>query len=881
MMREQSDHLNHSPSTFMTEAALESALARHYLRADGRFGSGPLKYIDATPEQLALALGRAPVDADAVHAEFLSFFTNRTIVLRALCDGNPVATPGAEGPGWFRYLVLCCVVAAASADLAAEGDYRERLRILLGWSSGAVGLAGTAELWRRLATWCDVARARGEPYRSIVLPDPGWMTQIGYSQRITFPARRDKERLRALVAERGASFATPRGVIGNIRRHLNDSLWSEAFRAVFLDFENRYRRGDRLMADHAFWHLVTETLSGSRLPRSSALGPCLRMFVDVDEDTLLEFRVAGQPASSDPRRTSTDIDGFVLTGSIDEVLHAIVLEADRKADGLTELSRHIRNGVLAFAEGGWGEWIWRADPDVGSVRLLATGIIKNRSFSEIGWRKVSTNWYLSEATEVAFFEGLLGTPGSSTHSAERVRKLAIEGGVRTPAGYLGRASLLPVLRAVTGASVVLKPARVECGELKIDQTHHAMVTFSSTARVAGTWQVSVIESDAAPSAELRLSFVDRALEHERIMLPDTSNWLPESEVLVSNRIALHAARVSTPGASVEKHVVMDNLLEAVYAGGRSGWSEIDLLSLLRQVSGSKGPSQWDMLRSLSEGGWLTARVAARWRARRWYLRAPRLLELTGAVLLDGAACETLRERFTHVVSRLGGSVELRSGVSPWAVPLLVAWSSDPQALATELSLPIAAPELFNLSPAPLCWLPSVHDTSHRELVAIWDWNQGRFTFPTHTSGVRLERWSRPNGDARDVFRLVQRNGRSQMLDSRIAAIVEAHRQFKRPLYCRRRDLLVRMTAEGWLPNEVAARLRLRHLRASGPIETSAGERAYAYPIDEADAVWLAQRFGPAVTANDSDSMVLNMALGRRHARVGRMARASLFYGDLT
>lgn len=862
----------------MTEADLESALARHYLRADGPFGAGPLKYIDATPEQICLAFGRPTADVNVLHAEFLSFFTNRAIVLQALSDGHPIAISKAEGPGWFRYLVLCCVVAAASAELAAEGDYRERLRTLLGWSSGAVGLAGTADLWRRLATWCDAARARGEPYRRIILPDPGWMKQIGYSQRITFPSRRDKERLSALVGEHESSFATPRGVIGNIRRHLNDLLWSEAFREVFLDFEDRYHRGDRLIAEHAFWRLLTEIQSEIR-SCSRNVAPYLRMLVDVDQDTLLEIRVTCESVLSDSRRASTESDDFALTGSIDEVLHAIILEADRKVDGLVELSRHIHKGVLTFAEEGWGDWIWRANPYGGSVRLLATGIVCNHSLPKLSWRKVSTDWYLSEVIEVALLEEMLGATRSTAQSAERVRKLVIEGGIRTPAGFLGRVGLLPLIRTAAGASIVLKEVRVECGELEMDQTHHEMVTFSSTSRVAGSWQISAIESSAAPSAELRLSFVDRAVEHEVIALPDTSNWLPESELLARERVALHVARVSTLGGAGEKNVLMDNLLEAVYAGGRSGWSEIELLSLMRQVFGPDGPNQWDLLRSLSEGGWLTARVAARWRVRRWYLRPARLLDLTGAVLLDGAACETLRERFTHVVSRLGGSVELRSGVSPWAVPLVVAWSIDVQILAAELNLPIAVPECFSFSPAPLCWLKSIYDKDHRQLAQVWDWRKGRFGPPAELSGARLERWSRANGDARDVFRLVQGSGRSLLFDSRVAAILEAHRHFRRPLYCYHRNLLFRATGEGWLPSEVAIRLRLRHLRAPGPIQLPAGNLGYGYPADEGDVTWLARQFGSAVTFNENNFVALSQVLARRQARLSRIVRAGSAYGD--
>src|SRR5262245_57451794 len=96
----------------------ETALARHYLRSDGPFGASPLSYIDATPEQLALATGRTKAEADEVLRCFLALFNNRRDVLQALSRGTPASLPDCDGPGWFRYLLLTCVVAAASSDVA-------------------------------------------------------------------------------------------------------------------------------------------------------------------------------------------------------------------------------------------------------------------------------------------------------------------------------------------------------------------------------------------------------------------------------------------------------------------------------------------------------------------------------------------------------------------------------------------------------------------------------------------------------------------------------------------------------------------------------------------------------------------------------------------
>jgi hypothetical protein len=110
--------------------------------------------------------------------------------------------------------------------------------------------------------------------------------------------------------------------------------------------------------------------------------------------------------------------------------------------------------------------------------------------------------------------------------------------------------------------------------------------------------------------------------------------------------------------------------------------------------------------------------------------------------------------------------------------------------------------------------------------------------------------------------------------------VEAHRLCKRPLYRRRENLLVRTTADGWLPDIVAERLRHRHLCAPGPIEMPAVACAYAYPMDEADSLWLDERLGPAVAGGSNATATLDVVLGRRLAGAGRLFRAGTSHGVL-
>jgi hypothetical protein len=169
----------------------EEALTRHYLRTDGGSGASPLRFLDATPAELARALSLPSERSDDMMAEFYSSF-HPYLIRQALQDGIAAPAPSnVIGPGWFKYLVLTCAITCTADDVSQLGDFRQRLSEQVGLPVVPVDLTGIATLWRRLEAWIDHRRASGEPYRAIILPDPGHMHQIGHSLRIAFPARRD------------------------------------------------------------------------------------------------------------------------------------------------------------------------------------------------------------------------------------------------------------------------------------------------------------------------------------------------------------------------------------------------------------------------------------------------------------------------------------------------------------------------------------------------------------------------------------------------------------------------------------------------------------------------------------------------------------------
>ena len=841
------------PSALISTAQQwETALTRHYLRSDGPFGATPLSFIDATPEQLALAAGRTKAEADEVLCSFRALFHNRRDVLQALSKGTPVSIADCEGPGWFRYLLFTCVVAAASSDLAPVNDYRQRIQAFLRWSSQPVVLSGIATLWRELAAWCEQKRSEGEPYRAIALPDQGGWRQIGYSLRVAFPSRADRGRLASLLTGR-EDIASPRALIAVVRRRLDAEAWSDAFKSVFLDFENRYRNGERLLADHAFWRLMSERPS-LQAPEGDARPPTrVRMLTSIDNDVVLEIEVDSNALSVITSWNLLENGRATLAGPIDEVFDQITALPDKKRVGLDRLAAGIAIGALPFVEGAWGTWDWQPHPELRSVRVLATDTIR------------------ASASPQRFEEVFGAADRAELH--ERLRSLQILGGVRTAGNLLGLPRLLPSIAASPGAGIELQPIRVERGVLTARVNDRGIVELTSPDAVAGVWKLAISEHAVSSPFEIILRFVDRAIEHGALREPDTNDWPQENDVELGPLFEAHTVRALSHQSTQAAYSLL-HLLEAIYAGGRSSWAEADLIPLIQAIAGTAGPSPWDILRALHEGGFLTPHIAAHWRARRWYLTPPKLYRSGEVIILDGAACQTLRERFLKVVGAKGGRASVRHGVGPWSVPLLVASEVDIAELAADLDVSLGSPPLHSFASSPACWRASVYDTQFRDAASMWDWDGGHFVSKdADAPGIKLQRWSRTKRDAPDIYTLARAGTIIASLSNRTAAIVEAYRRSNRPLFEYSGNLIRRTSAAGWLPDQAARRLRLTHLSSPGPIADRPNRYGYGYPCDAESSHWLSMQFGNAIKGAGHNQSMLDAALGRRVARYGRLLQA--------
>jgi hypothetical protein len=822
----------------------------------------------------------SPADAAAA---FLASFHPRYDVPEVMRGFRRPST-SAHVPGFFRYLVLSAYVPAVAADDDATRNFRLGLGRALGLMGPVDNLSELPAMWKRLVRWCDARRAEGKPYRRLVLPDPGAWTIVGYSVRLAFPSWRDRERLTRRVEAIGSSrLGAPRVVISLLKHEVESDAYSQAMRDAFEDFRTRFQRGERLLLQHRFWRLLEEARtagSASRGPAGQGQSASLTLLAGLDDaDFELEFVV--RVGASDP---DTAPAGTRLSGPVDVVLRQLGSSAAALGSAARDIAKSVSAGLLLFVERQWGTWQFCRGADVRAhaVAVVREDVHRSLKQSAPACRPVGGGWLVSRPLPLGTVEDLVARVLRSplTEAGDELAAVALVGAIRTGSALLGRPAVLPSVRATSLATVSAEPAGGArgrlCAELPAESRREPGTwRLASDEPVGGAWRILAREgdSDDGVEAEILLRFDERAVEHPDLADPDRSPELleHERELLFSTPGALLARPAPQVGERRGDARLLD-LLEAIYAGGRSGWAESDLIPLILRALPTQGaPRVFDVLHVLHGSGWIEPRLLARWRGRRWFLRSPSIVEVCAEgeslAVLDGATPEVVRERFCATARNAGGEARERAPCGGWGVPMMVARVDDPSALASALDMELAKATVVRIEAAPGCWLAETRSLTNRERAASWCWHSGAFR-PYAEPGprqVRLERFVRARGDDRDIFSVTRPGGAAAVFESRAAAIIEAHRLAGQSLFQVDGGQLVRRAMDGSLPSPAVSYLRLLHLANPGIVLGGEHPPRLAYPTDGASAKLARRWFGDAIggVARRVPDSTLTVAVARR------------------
>ncbi|HBR46702.1 MAG TPA: hypothetical protein DEA80_17595 [Afipia sp.] len=797
----------------------EEALTRRFLTAAGE-GVGPIRSFDISPETLAIAVGADTAAAGhAVVAFKNALLANKFALYAALENGAFNRKLAADCPGCFAYLALTIFVDSQIDGDDSDGSeqFRPKLAAFLGGDRGFSKLSGVAIMWRSLREWLARQVKAGKPFRKLVLPDDDGWVQIGYSVRLSFPSRRDHTFLGHFFDQHQGITGDERAMLASLRNLVDRSSASKGLHDAFDEFHQAYLGGQRALADHRFWKFVLSVAAARNLD----LPADVSLEVYPDEDGLLQFKI--------------DVVGKSDGKSVHSTLQSAVETVGKL--GASNLAKVTAAGYVVFKRVGTARWsaVPRFSDCRGEVRVGLCRRLTAAVGSKLGRLSASGDWSLTvEPVSIAKVEDALHRLLSKSEMPAIISGVTVAGGVRTGHHWLGRRTVLPTIETDLGAPTIGAEGEPDEPPLACKEIEPNLYAIKTRRPLDGAYELR-----GSAMTATRLQFVADAFVHD-VRSPSNVVDMPEWNDIVELR-----SRVAEPPQGWDEvPEPLDDLLEAIYAGGRGGWSEADLIPLLERVLPAE-INPWDFLRSLQDASVLTPFLRARFRGRSWTLDPVALVPLRSRdedfVLVDGCLPALLLRDFKQAVKALGGR-PFRRMTSPWSVPLIGAVGVPVDNLKERLDWPAKRATAPGRRPA------AFDDAPHRRLDAYrqeyeWSWELGRFTSGGSRSPVRLARWVHLGERDHDVY-VVSGRTQGRLFLSRCCAIVHAHMLAGRPMYRFDAARLVRLGRDGFLPDRISQWLRYVNLNNAGPMPSG----GYGYCADQSQATAIAALLRGAVDA---------------------------------
>lgn len=814
----------------------EHTLTRALLRADGG-NADPIRSFEITPETLAKHCGHTPDQAEEAERAFKRALVRDPRLYWCLQYGRYWPTT-LEVSNCMAILALSLLVdSLLDGEYEGQGQYRAKLAQWLGTHRSLMNLRGIAAMWVELATWLDSRVESGAPFRRLVLPDsPKTWTHIGYTRYLSFPTKRDVALLRRQVERNPDMAEDPRVLVGALDPLVRSGAVSYGFKSAFEDFRRALRAGAASI-DHRFWRLVAyaSQLAGHKE------GSQASFFMEFNEDGERHYRAMG-------------VSQLLFPPDIGDAVVSPMLGDSRN------LGPSIRRGILFFRSSGLASWSAGGEPPIGIGPFhLAVADRHVRSASITGARfERSGTWHVTTSPvaqgAVADVLSKLGIRDAK----QTVRMIGLADGVHVGKDWLGWPRYLPL---VEGAR-----EDVEVMPLSGDNAS-ALACVDGTLRAERPVDGGFALSDSEGRWTRRARFVPLAEVHPSLDAAAYSQPCQAEWRLAIGRPLDRAQPADT--AWTDQPYEHQDMLEALYASGRSGIPEGEAVAIIDRAVGSRA---WDMLRTLQEASFLNARLRERWRGRVFTLGHPTLTEIKTdggtAVVVSGALPTRLEQDFRETVILQGGTPFRRLLERSQAPALVGALHVNASGLADALGWTIAKGAASPDGSAATRLIETAVLGRNYGAAGVWDWSLGRFRAGASSAGaVSLVRLVHPDRRDHDLYRVT--GIRLRTFTSRHAAILDAHLQASRPLFRLHEDRIRRIPAEGALPLEVAAALRLRRLVNAG---TSA--HGWEYAVSLGDTKWLAGLM-PGLIEGVCHSTDADPA---RTFRRGRGARRPLWIG---
>lgn len=435
-----------------------------------------VRVFPACSETLAIIVGEPPSNAAAVRRQFVETVVAASaqaggLLEHAIQGWSPEAPDNV--PPVLAHLYLTCLAASEDTNGAhGEDEFIAPLETLCRGSVGS--LENLPLLWRRFAEWL-VRGSNRRRYRGLVLPDPAGWRRIGYSYRLAFPCRHDRNELAAVLAEadidyEGAPVARVVAAVAAQRRRFR-----RGFQDAFDDFRQSWNtdRANPELVEHRFWTAVRNAVVEAEAGTASAEKNHITVVACEIEDSIAPLIVARQPCTVPPpflcEAFAFPVGGMAYGISMDEGADSNRFEsAARRVLGTASpwLPARLRQGVLLFKDGQAGHFglvekdelaaaavaLVRDDLATEFVAVFGNGRTQRVSARLPGWSEIRN--FAARPLESAVLERSSLGECALLYESVRYPRIRLNGGVKCDDGYIGLANHLPQVR-IEGADAVV------------------------------------------------------------------------------------------------------------------------------------------------------------------------------------------------------------------------------------------------------------------------------------------------------------------------------------------------------------------------------------------------------------------------------------------
>jgi hypothetical protein len=811
----------------LSPAEWKQSLIKHYLSIDGPYGKQSAEWLNATAEELAVAVGFPDATQEQVLKAFMNLFSRKGV--RKVLSDKVSKHQGRFAFENFHFLLLSCFVTSTPIGAGDNKDFRDRLGELFSDGCGREqAVSGINSLWGALAEWTK----RSSSLRSIILPDPGSFTNIGIALKLAYPSWEDLAALKKILKMARVSDMQSRFALLQHIRNCQYELPETARQRVsshISELESRFRN-NKPIENHAFWRIVERVLDdiASNEPFTQA--------------TLL-WRIAIDFYGTE----EGGVDVLVSKGNKREELSQPFWEGNFKQllssrnnpKFPSQIQQMLGMGTVILFEGPDGLWTQDDRPvDNVSVVILTNVRLHSRLFKKP--LELAGGWFVSEpmdidqAKQITYDEGFDIDPNTVT------RELSVEGGVKDRIGrWLGIPGYFPYINLPESANIESSP------ELSIQVINH-VASICANQSLDGQWKIQI--SDDRLYKSLNFSFRSKASRNDKWPNRPQKGFVDAREaqfeeggLIFDGKMPRHTD-LPTPR--------LFDALEVIYAKASAVRTEREIISCLRPVLPGK-LNPWDLLRSLEEAGWLEQDVGKKWRGRRWRVLPPSIVK-TGpsTAIIEGAAGFLERELLGVEAKRHGVNYFLNAE-HPWSTPVICIEGENLQSLAKALNWPLIHAREPSLQPAPSCWFSDSRTRQGRKLASIWNPINRSFENAAALPESRELQLSRHvRDDSQDLFCITNQDQLEFCTAERLVALLEYSRQTCRPLFLKQADSLIRQAQSGHLPLCIAKWLRRVTAQQTGPRQESS-EFCYGYGVANSQLAVLKQIFGKAIADTGS------------------------------